>query len=63
VASKSPAAIAFGKQLFYRQLEVSMEAAYELASETMTCNMMSEDAQAGIDAFISKQSAPEWKGR
>ena len=63
VASKSPAAIALGKQLFYRQLEVSLEAAYELANETMTCNMMTEDAQAGIDAFIAKQPTPEWKGK
>ena len=63
VASKSPAAIALGKGLFYRQLEASLQAAYELASETMTCNMMTEDAQAGIDAFIAKQPSPEWKGR
>jgi enoyl-CoA hydratase/carnithine racemase len=63
LASKSPAAIALGKQLFYRQLEVSLEAAYELATETMTCNMMTEDAQAGIDAFIGKQPAPDWKGK
>ena len=63
VAAKSPAAIALGKQLFYKQLEASLEAAYELASETMTCNMMTEDAQAGIDAFIAKQPLPEWTGR
>ena len=42
---------------------MSLEAAYELASETMTCNMMTEDAQAGIDAFITKQPVPEWKGK
>jgi enoyl-CoA hydratase/carnithine racemase len=63
VASKSPAAVALGKRLFYKQLEVSLEAAYELASETMTCNMLTDDAQAGIDAFIAKQPSPEWKGR
>ena len=63
VASKSPAAIALGKRLFYRQLEVSLQAAYELANETMTCNMVTEDAQAGIDAFIAKRPPPEWKGR
>lgn len=63
VAAKSPAAIALGKRLFYRQLETSLEAAYELASETMTCNMMTDDAQAGIDAFIGKQPLPEWTGR
>jgi enoyl-CoA hydratase/carnithine racemase len=63
VASKSPAAIALGKGLFYRQLEASLQAAYELASETMTCNMLTEDAQAGIDAFIAKQPSPPWRGR
>jgi enoyl-CoA hydratase/carnithine racemase len=63
IAAKSPAAIAFGKQLFHRQLEAGLEAAYALASETMTCNMMTEDAAAGIDAFLAKQPPPEWKGR
>lgn len=63
IAAKSPAAIALGKRLFYRQLEVSLEAAYELAGETMTCNMMTEDAQAGIDAFVAKRPLPEWTGR
>ena len=63
IAAKSPAAIALGKQLFYRQLEASLEVAYELAGETMTCNMMTEDAQAGIDAFITKRPLPEWTGR
>lgn len=63
VAAKSPAAIAFGKQLFYRQLEAGLEAAYAMASETMVCNMMTEDAGAGIDAFLAKQPMPAWKGR
>lgn len=63
IAAKSPAAIAFGKRLFYRQLEAGLEAAYSLATETMACNMMTEDAAAGIDAFIAKQPMPPWKGR
>lgn len=63
VASKSPAAVALGKGLFYKQLEVGIEAAYALASETMACNMRTEDAQAGIDAFLGKQPMPEWTGR
>jgi enoyl-CoA hydratase/carnithine racemase len=63
VAAKSPAAIALGKGLFYRQFEASLQAAYELANETMMRNMLTEDAQAGIDAFIVKQPSPEWKGR
>jgi hypothetical protein len=29
----------------------------------MACNMMAEDAQGGIDAFIAKQPMPQWKGK
>ena len=63
VAAKSPAAIALGKRVFYKQLEVGIEGAYELASEAMACNMRARDAQAGIDAFLNKQPMPEWTGR
>lgn len=61
ICTKSPLAIAMGKELFYRQLEMGLEAAYACASETMACNMNSEDAREGIDAFIAKRK-PEWKG-
>ncbi len=63
IAAKSPAAVAMGKQLFYKQVEMGLDAAYQLAAEVMACNMMAEDAQCGIDAFIAKQPMPEWKGR
>ncbi len=63
IASKSPAAIALGKRLFYRQIEAGLEDAYAQASETMACNMACEDAQAGIDAFVAKRPMPEWTGR
>lgn len=63
IVSKSPAAIAFGKRLFYMQLEHGLEAAYGMAAETMTANMMTEDAAAGIDAFIAKRPPPTWSGR
>ena len=62
ILAKTPVAIKLGKQAFYRQLELGLEQAYELASETMACNMMAEDAQEGIDAFVAKRK-PEWKGR
>ncbi|PTD97980.1 enoyl-CoA hydratase [Pseudothauera lacus] len=62
IVAKSPAAIAMGKQMFYRQLEMGLDAAYQLAAETMACNAMCEDAAEGIDAFIAKRK-PEWKGR
>ncbi len=57
IAAKSPAAIAAGKRLFYRQLEMGVEAAYQLASQTMACNMLEADACAGIDGFINRKPA------
>jgi enoyl-CoA hydratase/carnithine racemase len=60
IASKLPAAVAAGKQLFYRQLEAAMSVAYEQASETITRNMMDSDAQAGIDSFLHKRPRPDW---
>lgn len=62
ICAKSAAAISMGKQLFYRQMEAGLDAAYQLATETMACNMMCEDAGEGIDAFMAKRK-PEWKGR
>ena len=62
ICAKSAVAVGMGKQLFYRQLEMGLEGAYQLASETMACNMMAEDAGAGIDAFMEKRK-PEWKHR
>lgn len=62
IVAKSPLAIKMGKGLFYRQLEMGIDAAYQLAAETMACNMMSEDAAEGIDAFVEKRQ-PQWQGR
>ena len=62
IAAKSPVAISMGKRLFYAQLEMGLDEAYALAAQTMACNMMAEDAQEGIDAFIAKRK-PQWKGR
>lgn len=55
ICAKSQTAIAMGKQLFYRQLEMGMAGAYQLAGETMACNMMTDDAVAGIDGFMNKK--------
>ena len=62
IMTKSPVAVSSGKRLFYRQLELSLADAYDLASEVIACDMMTEDAQEGIDAFIEKRP-PEWRGR
>ena len=60
ILSKPAVAIAMGKQLFYRQLEMGIAAAYQLAGENMACNMMDEAALEGVQAFIEKRS-PSWK--
>ena len=62
IVAKSPVAVGMGKQTFYKQLEMGLDAAYQYAAEAMACNMMSEDAGEGIDAFIGKRKAV-WKGR
>ncbi|SAL44378.1 enoyl-CoA hydratase [Caballeronia peredens] len=59
IAAKPREAVAAGKGLFYRQLETGIEAAYALASETMACNMMDDDALEGTQAFVEKR-APRW---
>ncbi|MCP4188836.1 MAG: enoyl-CoA hydratase [Gammaproteobacteria bacterium] len=62
IAAKSPLAIKMGKRMFYQQLSMGLDKAYDFAGETMTCNMNSEDAREGIDAFIEKRK-PTWQGR
>jgi enoyl-CoA hydratase/carnithine racemase len=53
-------AVSTGKALFYRQLEMGVEAAYQLAGQTMACNMMMDSALEGVQAFIDKRP-PEWR--
>lgn len=59
ILSKPRLALALGKQLFYRQIETSMAAAYDDAAQTMACNMMDASALEGVQAFIDKR-APNW---
>lgn len=60
IVAKPREAMAMGKALFYRQLETGMESAYQLAGQTMACNMAHEVAQEGVQAFIDKR-APHWR--
>ncbi len=60
ILAKPAVAIAMGKQLFYKQLELGIGAAYQLAGQTMACNMMDEAALEGVQAFIEKR-VPSWK--
>lgn len=62
IVEKSAVAVSTGKRLFYKQLEMPLEQAYELAAETMACNMMADDVGEGIDAFKEKRK-PVWTHR
>ena len=57
--AKPRAALALGKALFYRQLEMGMEGAYADATCTIAANMDTDIAREGVDAFFDKRS-PRW---
>jgi enoyl-CoA hydratase/carnithine racemase len=62
IASKSSLIIKTGKQAFYRQQEMTLDAAYAHASHVMVDNMLARDAEEGIGAFVERRE-PIWKGR
>ncbi|PYJ20484.1 MAG: enoyl-CoA hydratase [Verrucomicrobia bacterium] len=59
IVAKPRIAVAMGKQLFYRQAELDIAAAYKTAAQSMACNMMDEVALEGVQAFIDKRK-PRW---
>jgi enoyl-CoA hydratase/carnithine racemase len=59
ILNKPRLPIEMGKQLFYRQIETGMQAAYDDAAQTMACNMMDASALEGVQAFIDKRP-PRW---
>jgi enoyl-CoA hydratase/carnithine racemase len=61
IVAKPAVAIGMGKGLFYRQLEMGVDAAYQLAGRTMACNMIDDVAQEGVAAFMEKRK-PHWSG-
>jgi enoyl-CoA hydratase/carnithine racemase len=62
IAAKPPAVIAAGKALFYRQLELGIAPAYQLAARAMAANMIDDTAQEGVAAFIEKR-IPNWAAK
>jgi enoyl-CoA hydratase/carnithine racemase len=55
IVAKPQVALAMGKALFYRQLEVGMAAAYQDAGATMACNMMDAAALDGVQGFLERR--------
>ena len=62
IASKSAFTVTTGKTAFYRQLDMSLSEAYRYASRIMVENMMADDAEEGIAAFLEKRT-PTWQDR
>lgn len=60
IAAQPVVAVTMGKDMFYRQLEMGIEGAYQLAGQTMACNMMDADALEGVQAFLEKRD-PGWR--
>ena len=60
ILQKPRVAVAMGKALVYQQRELGIDAAYQLAGQTMATNMMDEAAQEGARAFAEKRQ-PAWK--
>jgi enoyl-CoA hydratase/carnithine racemase len=59
IVSKPRIALQMGKALCYSQQGLALEAAYQLAGQTMAVNMMEACAQEGVRAFTEKR-APQW---
>ena len=62
IASKSSMALATGKRAFYAQREMTLLEAYDYASKVMVENLLKQDAQEGISAFIEKRPA-QWQDK
>lgn len=60
ILAKPREALAMGKELMWRQREMGLEAAYQLAGQTMAVNMMQPCAQEGVAAFTEKRK-PSWQ--
>jgi len=59
IAEKLSAAVKIGKQSFYEQLQMPLDQAYAHAGNIMVENMLYAQTEAGIEAFLNKQS-PKW---
>ncbi|MGB4058646.1 MAG: enoyl-CoA hydratase [Burkholderiaceae bacterium] len=60
ILAKPVEALAMGKALFYQQRETGLAAAYQLAGQSMACNMALPVAQEGVRAFTEKRP-PSWR--
>ena len=62
MAQYSRYTLAFGKQTFYSQVDLTEPSAYEFATHAIAMNCLDIDAQEGMEAFLEKR-APVWNNR
>jgi enoyl-CoA hydratase/carnithine racemase len=60
IAASAGFVVGLGKAAFYAQIDLDQSKAYAYAKEVMSMNALAEDAQEGMDAFVTKR-APEWR--
>ncbi|MFC1858138.1 enoyl-CoA hydratase [Thermodesulfobacteriota bacterium] len=62
IAEASRFVLSIGKRAFYAQIDQLDGDALNYATHTIALNLLAEDAQNGIKAFLEKKT-PEWKNR
>src|SRR5436309_9881194 len=62
LAAKSPLIMRWGRDAFYRVLEMDADAALSYLQDMLTVTTQTEDAAEGVAAFAEKRT-PQWKGR
>jgi enoyl-CoA hydratase/carnithine racemase len=62
IAEASPLTLGLGKRAYYAQIEQDEARAYEFAKHTIALNLLADDAQEGVKAFLEKRPA-KWTGR
>jgi enoyl-CoA hydratase/carnithine racemase len=60
IASAASFVVGLGKAAFYAQIDLDQPKAYAYAKEVMSMNALADDAQEGMDAFVTKR-APAWR--
>jgi enoyl-CoA hydratase/carnithine racemase len=62
LAAKSPVIMRWGRDAFYRVLEMDADHALSYLQAMLSVTTSTEDAAEGVAAFVEKRQ-PDWKGR